>query len=186
MPLVKLWNAIRGRSADKEPAIQRPSSAQVACDPIGTAAKKRRVPRRSPHSPLCKAIKSLPAESVLEIGVGDGSRAVAVAQTLGEIRYFAIDQFELSGGEVTLKEFHQTLRGAGVRPQVFPEPIDHALMRFAHTVGTVDLILVSAGCDEHLMATLARVSHEQTVVMQQENESWIRLQNPRHRTRAAA
>ena len=43
------------------------------------------------------------------------------------------------GGEVTLKQFHQTLRAQNIRPQLFPETIDRGLMRVAHTIGTVDL-----------------------------------------------
>ena len=51
-----------------------------------------------PHSGLCKQLKAVSVHSVLEVGVGDGSQAIAVMETLSRqsdsIRYYAIDEFE--------------------------------------------------------------------------------------------
>ena len=135
------------------------------------------------HGTLCKLVKPLQAAIVLEISVGDGSRAVEVLETLrtpGTVRYVAIDQFEMAGGDTTLKAFHQKLRTNGIRPQVFPEPIDRGLVRVGNTVGTVDLVIIAAESSgwqtPEILSLLARVLHDQTVVLYREEESWDRYE----------
>ena len=81
-------------------------------------------------------------------------------QRMREERIAEMERSELSAASgLTDKDILDELRGAGIRPQVFPEPTDRALLRFAHTLGHVDLILVSATAGELSLATLARVSH---------------------------
>ena len=116
--LLKLWNSIRGNSS---PAPSKPghSSKQADRDEPKRKLAKPSKPSRGvlglgggPHSALCKQLKRIQAASVLEIGVGDGTRAAAVLQTLqsnSEIQYIAIDQFEMAGSELTLKHFHQQI-----------------------------------------------------------------------------
>ncbi|TWU56032.1 hypothetical protein [Rubripirellula reticaptiva] len=251
MPLLKLWNSIRGKSNSEaaEPAksIQDPSenSAKPATGapvnsktakavnpaPVAAAPAPAAVPApaksrisalgifgsASPHAALCKQIKSMTTpgrgeasvreiRTVLEISAEDGSRAIAVLETLAKtlpvaattvkiadidagdaaddavaaavpsVRYIVIDQFEMAGGATTLKQFHQTLRGADIRPQVYPEPIDRGLIRVAHTIGAVDLILFAAPADQwdkpEIAKLIGRVSHADTKVLVRDGDAW--------------
>ncbi len=207
MPLKRLWNSLCGRSPQgptpvEESAAHRDTASdrQASVKPRGkpSSVKPTNAKRGGfnlfggPHTGLCKQIKSLQAATnleiatVLEIGVGDGSRAIAMLsmiESAGEkARYFAIDQFELAGGEVTLKHFHQTLRTANIRPQVLPQPIAPALMRMAHTHGEVDLIVIGAPTSQWqnpaAEAALARVAHARTAIVFSDGDSWIRYQVP--------
>tara|TARA_R110002049_G_scaffold4601_5_gene32276 strand:- start:392217 stop:392978 length:762 start_codon:yes stop_codon:yes gene_type:complete len=150
---------------------------------------------RGPHDPLCRAIKKSGATSVLEISVGDGTRAVEVVQTLAKatpgtpIRYTAIDQFELAGGEISLMQFHRDLRQHGIRPQIFPSDIISGVTRVAYTLGAVDLILIAenAASDSPTPAQweklLSRVAHPGTLVLRQTGDAWTRVDVPhQHRT----
>ncbi len=136
-----------------------------------------------PHSGLCKQLKRLSVHSVLEIGVGDGSQAIAVMETLSRqsesIRYYAVDEFEMAGG-VNLKQFHQTLRNHNIHPQLFPGPVDRGLMKIAHTIGSVDLILMAntSVIDNNpaVAGMLSRISHEGTSVLVARNETWISME----------
>ncbi len=150
MPLLKLWNAIRGRSAKGQPADQGPASEPQVTTQTTTSPRGSRLGifTSGPHAGLCKLLKSVSASSILEISVEDGSRAVAVLETITKnnknVRYLAIDQFEMAAGAVTLKQFHQTLRAKEFRPQVIPETMERGLIRVSHTIGTVDLVLIAA------------------------------------------
>jgi hypothetical protein len=192
MPLLKIWNSIRGRS----PAIAEPPATAEATVVESTPKSVERTARggrlslfsggagttTAGHAGLRKLVKPLAARSVLEISVGDGSRAVAVLQSLGnasDIRYVAIDQFEMAGGAVTLKTFHQTMRAAGIRPQVFPEPLARGLIRVAHTVGAVDLVIIAAAMESwrtpEILSLLTKVSHPSTTVLYEHEGSWQRF-----------
>ena len=207
MPLLKLWNSLRGRSA--EPA--QPAKLDVveavggvepqAIQPSATApekmantlkpAKTQPTPKKrsklslfagpSPHASLIKNLRGVSAETVLEISVGDGSRAIEVVQTLAgdratPVRYIALDQFEMAGGETTLMQFHQAMRSAGVRVQVYPETLDRGLARVAHTVGPVDLVLFSKPQSEwdspEVRGLLTKVCKPSTVVLVCEGDVW--------------
>ena len=202
MPLLKLWNSFRGKSASKstpQPSVQpvkplpsghpakSPGGAPAVAAPLKNGAshekkvsekpakKKRGFLGRSPsRSPLVRELKDCSATSVLEIGVGDGSRAVEVVMFLSQqsdnpIRYAGIDQFEMSGGETTLMQFHQKLRAASIRPQLFPEPTASGLLRVAHTIGMMDLVLIaddSVDCDSaKFRGLLSRVVHQGTRIL---------------------
>ncbi len=92
----------------------------------------------------------------------------------------AIDQFEMAGGEVTLKAFHKSMRSEGIRPHVFPEPINRGLVSVANTIGPVDLVIIAASQDQwqtpETHSLLARVTHSDTVVLFQDEESWERFE----------
>jgi methylase of polypeptide subunit release factors len=147
-----------------------------------------------PHGSLRKRLKTITAASVLELGVGDGSQAIAAMEALSNksnsIRYFGVDEFEMAGG-VNLKQFHQTLRNHGIHPQLFPGSVDRGLMKIAHTFGSVDLILVAnpAVIDSNPAVTglLARISHQETNILVLRNETWTPLQvSGAHAQRRAA
>ena len=232
MPLLKLWNSIRGKAtADSasEPVVQpakplpsdqpaqapeaipsvaaqtRPNPAKASkpsaqsvqpsqpkqsvrpsANEVRTPKSKRGLLGRSlPKSPLLKKLMGVTATSVLEIGVGDGSRAIEIVSFLqgGQdgsercVRYAAVDQFEMGGGETTLMQFHQTLRSESIRPQVFPEPIESGLLRVAHTLGAMDLVLVSdpsVDCGSlAFQGLLNRVTHTHSRVLGMVEGRWV-------------
>ena len=212
MPLRKLWNALRGhhpsagqlpkdsgtretghrvsRERDATASTKQTMAAPDVAKPTHakpSAKKSRRILglSRSPHTSLCRLVKQSNAKSVLEIGVSDGTRAIAVVQTLSKadpkhpIRYAAIDQFELAGGEVSLLQFHRELRKNDIRPQIFPSDIESGLTRVAYTLGAVDLILMSesAAADKSVSENdwhrlLQRVTHQESVVLRQSGDQW--------------
>lgn len=175
-------------STKKSPAKKKKSSSRLSL--FGGS---------SPHAGLLKQLRGVTVDSVLEISAGDGSRAVEVLSLLSEnnakklvgdagnpkIRYSVIDQFEMGGGDHTLMQFHQTLRGAGIRPQVFPEVIARGLTRVAHTIGSIDLILVSAAANSGTQADswatpevkslLSRVTHDQSLILFQKDDTWEKM-----------
>ncbi len=194
--------SVAGQAKSKSaavPAVAVPSRVAVSPQAV-TPPKSARTfgifGSASPHAGLCKLIKPMCVKSVLEIGVDDGSRAIAVLETLAKnlpataldstesaktqaaspIRYIVIDQFEMGGGTTTLKQFHQTLRGAAIRPQVFPEPIERGLTRVAHTIGAVDLILISTPTDQwqttSVLGLIARVSRADTKLIYRNGDTW--------------
>ena len=192
MPLLKLWNSFRGRSTKGQSTDQGPVAESKRTTSKTRAGRGRGIFGGGPHAGLCKQIKSVDVDSILEISVEDGSRALAVLQAVQKrnenARYIAIDQFEMAGGPVTLKQFHQTLRASGFRPQVFPETMERGLIRVAHTIGTVDLVLIAAAPvtwqTPQLLALLSRVTHQETLVLyREEEETWKKFatQNPQRR-----
>ncbi|MGI9474136.1 MAG: hypothetical protein ACR2NZ_21530 [Rubripirellula sp.] len=196
MPLLKLWNSLRGRSKLEQPTESPKIAATTAVSPsTGEQPKSKRGSKAKSggfglfgggqHASLRKLVKSIPAESVLEIGVGDGSRAVAILETLSKsghaASYTGIDEFELTGS-VSLKQVHQTLRSAGIRPQLFPGTAERGVLRVAHTIGFVDLILIEEGPqdakNQAAFALMNRICHENTVVLMQQDEVWSRVSTP--------
>ena len=198
MALLKLWNALRGRTTD-EPAPPAGSSQSEqpgpAAAPVAKPAERKAKPGGlslfgggASHPALLKHLRSVTAQSVLEIAVGDGSRALEVLDLLAKnaassnegeptsIRFVAMDQFEMGGGSHTLKEFHQLMRNSGVRPQVFPEPIDRGLMRVAHTIGSIDLIIISSDAGSwqtpETKSLLSRISHEDSLILFETENGW--------------
>ena len=198
MPLLKLWNAIRGRSNAEQPTAERADQAAETRVASKSSAKSSKAGFSlfggKTHGGLLKKIAKTGARSVLEISVGDGSRAVAVVETLGKkgvpIRYFGIDQFELGGGEVSLMDFHRTLRSAGIQAQLFPEDLDRGLVRFLHTIGTVDLVLIAEPVErlqeEQIRQLLSRISHGETTILYRQDESWVQFSTSPATMRRAA
>lgn len=194
MPLLKLWNSFRGRSTKGQTTDQGPATEPKAAAPKARASRGRGIFGGGPYAGLCKQIKSVDVDSILEISVADGSRALAVLQAVQKrnenARYIAIDQFEMSGGPVTLKQFHQTLRSSGFRPQVFPETMERGLIRVAHTIGTVDLVLIACPPETwqtpQIQALLSRVTHQETLVLyREEEETWKKFATQTAQRRAA-
>lgn len=188
MPLLKLWNSLLGRRDLPGPrADQAKPKTDVAARTKPASRGILGIGYRGPHGSLCKLLRRVPAQTVLEIGVGDGSRAIAALQTLSVnnpgIRYAAIDQFELADGPLTLKGFHQALRTAELRrAQIFPETIQRGLLRVATTIGPVDLVLIAVAPDRWqtpaVRALIARVSHANTVVFFEQDDAWNRYEPP--------
>ncbi len=200
MPLLKLWNSLRGRSSDNptsddgRTARRKPSADSKPAAPKGKPARRILGIGGGPHGALCKQIRPLRVETVLEVSVGDGSRALAVLNALAkhnpQVRYAAIDQFEMSDSPVTLKEFHRSLRAAQTRAQLFPDSISRGLVRIASTIGTIDLVLIAAEADQWqtpaILPLIDRITHQDSVVFYLAGESWQRYQLPKAQVRRAA
>lgn len=195
MPLRKLWNSIRGTgsqpaSSGNDVPNKRPTK------PSNNAPEKRRILSAisgGPHAALCKKIKSLRAQKILEVGIGDGTRAAEVIRTLraanpdGLIQYNVIDQFEMCGGEITLKAYHQQLRSIGVTPNLIPMPLPVGIQRIANTVGVVDLVLLDGVELTSQEAVLdPRVVSPATTVLRIDNGTWNFVQQVSEPNRRAA
>ena len=94
MPLLKLWNTIRGKSPENpvaDTAAKKLSHATGGKSPRAKAAKASpEKPKLSlldrfsggPHAAICRLVRKSGAKTVLEIGVGDGERALAMTAAL--------------------------------------------------------------------------------------------------------
>ncbi|QDT13754.1 hypothetical protein [Planctomycetes bacterium K23_9] len=205
MPLIKLWNTIRGKSADSA-GVANPKQATKKKLNSGTASRDPQVPVPSkpaakpklslldrfgggPHAATCRLVRSSGATSILEIGVGDGERALAMTAALVEanggnpVRYVAIDMFEMADGPITLKDFHKQIRAQNVQPTLVPMSVSAGLNRVSSTVGVVDLILIAdpvAGPAESvalldISKALKKVASENTSIYQLTDEQWVQI-----------
>ena len=148
----------------------------------GSKPPKAKVSREDKK--LCRRIEALAGQtavqSVVEVGVGDGKRALSIVSTLTHrghsvpISYIAIDEFELGGGGLTLRDFHRQLREYPAKAQLVPMPCDAGLDRVARTFGQVDVIVWGS---EQLPTSqqqnsIKRLCKPNTVVLYQEDGNW--------------
>lgn len=145
-----------------------------------------------PHGSLCRMIKKCGAASVLEIGVGDGSRAAAVLAALlkpqpeADLKYIAIDLFEMGDGPLTVKDFHQQVRTIGITPNLVPMPCQQGLTRVAHTHGAIDLILIADPKVDTCDPLLQRVTKATSLVLRWDGQSWQQIDVNKSQSRKAA
>lgn len=211
MSLRKLWNSLRGTSSEPEsPAATdavspAPSPAPAAIPakrplqkvvtapaPVAEVAPPRRsilsLRSRGEHDALLKMIAQTRPTSILEIGVGNGSRMPAILASVaqsgaepGSFKAIVIDEFEMAGGEVTMRDYHRQLAGLTIRPVIFPESVARGLVNVAHRFGPVDMILVDANAEtahtEGLAKYLGKVSHAGTVVLSNFTGKWATRQS---------
>ena len=115
--------------------------------------------------PIYRAIRRYHARKIVEVGVGDGHRAVRMIEAAHraspslDVHYVGMDPFEArtepSGRGLSLKAAHQLLSGkrgrgscsAGVRVQLVPGNPSDGLMRMANSLGKIDLLIVPAEFD---------------------------------------
>lgn len=152
---------------------------------------------RGEHDGLLKIIQERKPSRILEIGVGDGSRTPALLSMLsqsgcqpGDVKVIVIDEFELAGGDVTMRDYHRQLAGLSIRPVIFPEPVGRGIFSVAHRFGAVDMVLVdakvSATYPDELANLLVKVTHERSVVLSNESGKWTPRQRSENRERRAA
>lgn len=113
--------------------------------------------------PICdrqiyKAIRKNRCRSLVEIGLGDGSRSVnmiRVAQKFAvssNVKYTGIDLFdsrENSEPKLSLIEVHRQLKAIqGVKVQLVPGEMGPAIARIANSHVRTDLIVISNGVSE--------------------------------------
>jgi hypothetical protein len=107
------------------------------------------------------------------------------------LHYVAIDEFEMGGNPLTLREFHQRLREHSVKAQLVPMPIDAGLDRVVRTFGQVDLIIWGSPQPptpvQH--ARLQRLSKPGTILFSLDDGRWSETHagvSPRENGRQAA
>lgn len=122
--------------------------------------------------------------SILEIGIGDGQRSLRMLELAARcqhetVRYAAIDQFEMRpeehGPPFPLKDAHRQLRQTAVQARLMPGDPFSALSRSANSLGTFDLIVVSA-CQNDDSLTRAwfyfpRMLHDRSHVLIEERNA---------------
>lgn len=129
---------------------------------------------------LFKFLIQHPIHSVLEIGIGDGSRMHRIA-TLAQLatgaeqlRYIGIDEFEAAHDGRThlrLKQAHQLATQLGFKASLVPGDQTAAIPRVAHKMAACDLIIVDGGLDPQAPSTgviatwMNRLSHNSTTVI---------------------
>ena len=199
MSFKNLWNSLCGKST---PSTSKDGDARKS----GTRSRRRRseqsdtrklaVPTKpklglkdlvggGAQASICRLVKRSGATSVLEIGIGDGSRALAVAKSLVEanpdenVRYAAIDMFEMGDGPVTLKEFNQQLRAQNVKPSLVPLPLEAGLARVSSTLGIMDLVLIAEPAEDvdlqQLEAALKRLTTTSSSVFHLVDQKWTKI-----------
>ena len=201
MPLRNLWNSLRRQSVKTAEDAVRDSRVEHdivklegAQSPSLVQQKLNRKAAKPRVSELCATLQKLAPETILEIGVGNGKQSEEFLTGLKDaglsIRYFAIDQFELADGPLSLREFHQMLRNAGIRPQIFPEPVVSGLTRFLHTIGSADVVLLTEPIpsdeEKQIRSLLQRISNNRTRILSLNNGKWTPLSGGLHSDRRAA
>lgn len=106
-----------------------------------------------------------PVESILQIGIGDGSRLRTVLDlsnaesSPSAIRFVGVDLFEGSpAGKPHLKliDAHRLCAERGVKANLVPGELESALVRVAHNVQPCDLVIVSDLASNNAKESLAR------------------------------
>ena len=130
---------------------------------------------------IYKLIKRREIRSIVEVGLGDGSRCeklIAVAQKFTEekVRYTGVDLFDARQSSTPLKliEMHRRLKGVDAKTQLVPGDIGSALPRIANSHLRTDLILISSGFDRdqfsEVKSFLPRMLHASSIVLLQTKE----------------
>ncbi|TWU04548.1 hypothetical protein [Stieleria varia] len=181
--------------AGRVPAAARPDPATAAAVKVPAAKPVKSgllsgVLRSCPHAGLTKQFKGLSVNTVLEVGVGDGTRAIAILQSLlkanpdAKIHYIAVDQFEMNGG-IELRAFHKQLRGISSLVNLLPMPTRAGLDRVARTYGQVDLLIWNDPEVNVLSAPLDRICKASGSVFLQTDGKWSKMSTAANATKAA-
>lgn len=184
---------------ESKPAVESTSTANSASSkthvdtsiPIevgGPAAPAKREKQRAKKPArmsredkrLCSRLASQNFSTILEISVSDSVRSVAILETItqGEadtdLRYLAIDEFELGGSTVTLRGFHQQLREVRVKAQLLPMTVEAGLDRILRTIGQVDVILWTSenAPTDSAARLLGRISRPDTLMFSMVGKDW--------------
>ncbi len=129
--------------------------------------------------PLYRAIRRQRAAKIVEVGIGDGHRALRMIEVARkavpgcEVHYVGLDLFEAATEVgrygISLKSAHQLLRGAGAKVQLVPGAPVETLTRLANSLGKVDLLILPAELDapsqSRLWYFVPRMLHERSLVL---------------------
>ncbi len=107
--------------------------------------------------PLYRAIWRRRARKIVELGIGNGRRALRMldvaklASPGDKVDYWGFDPFEdrseADGPGLTLKAAHQLLRRNGVRVRLLPGDPADSLVRAANSLGKIDLLILPAALE---------------------------------------
>jgi hypothetical protein len=116
---------------------------------------------------------------IVEMGIGDGSRALKMIDAAArhrerqDIQYIGIDSFEdrdsADGPGLTLIEAHRLLKQSQAKIKLIPgDPCD-ALVRSANSLTDIDLLLISAPLDadrlQRMWFFVPRMLHPRSLVL---------------------
>lgn len=105
---------------------------------------------------LVRYLIATPISSILEIGLGDGSRMKRIAQLVSlpegveKLRYVGVDEFEAAKDpqqHLSLKTAHQMATYLNFKATLIPGDLKSAVPRVAHKMGASDLIVINGGLD---------------------------------------
>lgn len=202
-PLVIPASAATAKPAAATQTVR--GAVPASSPPAPTAVTEVAAPRRSilslrsrgEHDALLKLIEQRQPNSILEIGIGIGSRMPAILASVAQsgvepstFKAIVVDEFEMVGGDVTMRDYHRQLAGLPIRPVIFPESVARGLVNIAHRFGAVDMILIDASVEEKhaegLAKYLGKVSHGTTTVLSNASGKWTNRQGRDNLTRRAA
>lgn len=126
-----------------------------------------------------KTIKRHQVKSIVEIGLGDGSRCekmIRVAQNFSDsqISYTGIDLFDSRGADqvaISLLEMHKGLKKTGAKVKLLPGDAESSTARIANSLANTDLILLTLNEDEGLESLdrfwffLPRMVHDNSLLL---------------------
>lgn len=130
-----------------------------------------------------KTIKKQQVKSIVEIGLGDGTRCekmIRAAQTFseGEIRYTGIDLFESREDDqasVSLLEMHKRLNKTGAKVKLIPGDAEFSTARVANSLANTDLILLTMNEEleslERFWFFLPRMVHNKSLLLVQSGQN---------------
>ena len=119
------------------------------------------------------------AQSIVELGVGDGVRAERMLQgaakyAQGEIRYMGVDLFEArpdSDTGLSLKQAYRKLKTLDAQVQLTPGDPFIALSRIANNLAGAELLIIAADQNdaalERAWTFVPRMLHERSLVLWQ-------------------
>jgi hypothetical protein len=128
---------------------------------------------------LVRHLIATPITSLLEVGVGDGSRLKRIAQIVQladgveRLRYVGVDEFEAAkdhSHHLSLKTAHQLAAQLSFKATLIPGDLKSAIPRVAHKIGASDLIVVDGGLDPAqpevgpVATWLKHIAHENSVI----------------------
>ena len=110
------------------------------------------------NRPNYRVIQRHNVRKIVELGIGDASRAlhmIEIARQISpgaEIHYVGMDPFEdqsrLGGSGISLKVAYQRLRATGAKVQLVPGIPSEGLIRMANSLGNVDLLILPTEFEE--------------------------------------
>ena len=134
------------------------------------------------NRPIYREICRRRVRTILELGVGNGQRAVRMIKLAGlfrpppDIEFYGIDLFEsrtaADGPGMSLKMAHRILGSTGAKIQLIPGDPYAGLARSANSLGKLDLMVVSARLHPRSLGPawfyVPRLLHDRTLVFQEQ------------------